>query len=59
MKKIIPDNQFNNDNFEMARFGRHIILKNIMSHEELIEFEEYLRSEYSIQMLKINNEIKK
>lgn len=59
MKKIIPDDQLNNDIFEMERFGHYIILKNIMSPDDLIEFEKYLKSEYSMQILKINTEIKK
>lgn len=59
MKKVKPDDYFNNGIFEMARFGRHTILRNNMSTKEHIEYEKYLKSEYPKQISKINNEIKK
>lgn len=59
MKKVKPDDFFNNGTFELARFGRHTILRNNMSTKEHIEYEKYLKSEYPKQISKINNEIKK
>lgn len=59
MKKVKPDDYFNNGIFEIARFGRHTILKNNMSTKEHTEYEQYLKSEYPKQILKINSEIKK
>lgn len=59
MKKVKPDDYFNNGIFEMARFGRHTILRNNMSTKEHIEYEKYLKSEYPKQISRINNEIKK
>ena len=54
MKKVKPDDYFNNGIFEIARFGRHTILKNNMSTKEHTEYEQYLKSEYPKQILKIN-----
>lgn len=59
MKKVKPDEYFNNGIFEIARFGRHTILRNNMSTKEHLEYEKYLKSEYPKQISKINNEIKK
>ena len=59
MKNLKPDDYFNNGIFEMARLGRHTILKNNMSAKEHTEYEQYLKSEYPKQILKINSEIKK
>ena len=59
MKKVKPDDYFNNGIFEMTRFGRHTILRNNMSTKEHIEYEKYLKAEYPKQISKINNKIKK
>lgn len=59
MKKVKPDDYFNNGIFEIARFGRHTILKNNMSAKEHAEYEKFLKADYPKQILKINSGIKK
>ena len=59
MKKIKPDEYFNNGIFELARFGKHIILKNNMTEKQFQENKAQLKALYRKQLIEINNEIKK
>ncbi len=58
MKKIKADEYFNNGIFEMARFGRHTIIKNNMSEKQLQDYKAQLKSLYPTKLLEIKNDIK-
>lgn len=57
MKKAKPDDYFNNGLFEVARFDRHVILKNDMSSSQYRQWTAYLKSHYFDEMQKINEKI--
>lgn len=59
MKKIKADEYFNNGIFEMARFGRHTIIKNNMSEKQIQDYKSQLKKLYTTKILEINNEIEK
>lgn len=59
MKKIKADEYFNNGIFEMARFGRHTIIKNNMSEKQIQDYKSQLKKIYTTKILEINNEIEK
>ena len=56
MKKIVPEEYFNNGLVELARFDKHIVLKNNMSsnqHKQLTTF----KTKYFEEIQKINEKI--
>ena len=58
MKKIKADEYFNNGIFEMARFGRHTIIKNNMTKKQIQDYKSQLKNLYHDKILEINNDIK-
>ena len=57
MEKIAPDDYFNNGLVELARFGKHIVLKNNMSSNQQKQFTAYLKSKYLEETQKVNEKI--
>ena len=45
MMKIKADDYFNNGLFEMARFGKQTVMKNIMTPEQHSEYTQKLKSD--------------
>lgn len=57
MKRIAPDEYFNNGLAELARFGKHIVLKNNMSSNQHKQLTAYLKSKYSEEIQKIDEKV--
>ena len=57
MKRIAPDEYFNNGLAELARFGKHIVLKNNMSSNQHKQLTAYLKSKYFEEIQKVNEKI--
>ena len=55
--KVKADNYFNNGIFEIARFGKHTIMKNVMSKEQHQQYTKKLKSDYSELKGKIDAQI--
>lgn len=45
-KPVRPDDYFSNDTFEIARFGKNIVVRNNRTPEQHTAQMEYLRTEY-------------
>ena len=54
MKRIAPDEYFNNGLTELARFGKYIVRKNNMSSNQHKQLTAYLKSKYFEELQKVN-----
>ena len=57
MKRIAPDEYFNNGLTELARFGKYIVRKNNMSSNQHKQLTAYLKSKYFEELQKVNEKI--
>ena len=52
-KKVAPDDYMSSGNFEMARFGKYIIMQNNSTPEEHAAYMDFLRTEYPKKYIEI------
>lgn len=58
MKKVKPDEYYNNGIIEVAKYGKEIITKNNIKPSQLSEIKKYLINNYQVVVDEINNKVK-